>query len=247
VCPADSAWSSNRDPQPVRRRQRNGSEPAIRALVADSDGLARNALREALHEAGIAVVGQAADTSQVINLSGRCEPDVIVMDAGLPPKGGTAALDLVLPAAHGTPIVLLAASGDDDAGLAALAKGAAGYLSRDTELPALARAIERVTTGEAAISRSMAWRLIERLRMSAGPTSGMRPIKSPLTPREWEVLDLMTAGASTPEIADALTVSPETVHSHVQHILRKFHAHSRAEAIAIAERERGRLERSKGS
>ena len=66
MCPVDSARSSNRDPQPVTRRQRNGGEPAIRALVADSDGLARNALREALHEAGIAVVGQAAATYQVI-------------------------------------------------------------------------------------------------------------------------------------------------------------------------------------
>lgn len=240
--PADSARSLNSDPQPATRGRRNGSDLAIRAVVADSDGLARNALRDALHEAAIAVVGQAADTSQVINLIGRCQPDVIVMDAGLPPEGGVAALDALLPIPQGTQVVLLAASGDDDAGLAALAKGAAGYLSRDTDLRALVRAIARVTTGEAAISRSMAWRLIERLRMSTSPTAGMRPIKSPLTPREWEVLDLMTAGSSTAEIADALVVSPETVHSHVQHILRKFHAHSRAEAIAIAQRERDGLE-----
>jgi DNA-binding NarL/FixJ family response regulator len=97
-------------------------------------------------------------------------------------------------------------------------------------------------TGEAAISRLMAGRLRERLRQLSEGLSGMRPVKSPLTTREWEVLELLKAGATTPQIAKELVVSYDTVHSHVQHILRKLHAHSRTEAVAIAER--SRLERS---
>ena len=63
---------------------------------------------------------------------------------------------------------------------------------------------------------------------------GMRPIRSALTPREWEVLDLMTIGSSTQEISKELVVSLETVQSHIKHILRKLGVHSRAEAIARA-------------
>jgi DNA-binding NarL/FixJ family response regulator len=202
------------------------------------DGLARNALREALTEAGVCVVGQAADIPQVINLARRCQPDVVVIDADLPPDGGMAALEALLPASPGLPVVLLAETGEDDAGLAALANGAAGYLSRETDLSRLAQAVASVTTGEAAISRSMARRLVERLRSRSNSTSGMRPIKSALTTREWEVLDLMTAGASTADIAGRLVVTTDTVHSHVNHILKKLHAHSRAEAVEIAEQTR---------
>ena len=66
----------------------------------------------------------------------------------------------------------------------------------------------------------------------------MRLVKSPLTTREREVMDLMSTGATTAQIAKALVVSPETVDSHVRHILRKLDAHSRAEAVEIAEQSR---------
>ena len=132
-------------------------------------------------------------------------------------------------------MVVLAASGEDEAGLLALEKGAAGYLSRDTELTSLAQAVVRVAAGEAAISRAMTSRVVERLRSRSTSMLGMRPIKSPLTTREWEVLDLMQAGASTGEMARTLVLSPDTVHSHVTHILRKLNAHSRAEAVGIAQ------------
>jgi two-component system nitrate/nitrite response regulator NarL len=67
----------------------------------------------------------------------------------------------------------------------------------------------------------------------------MRPVKSPLTPREWEVVDLLVEGASTEDIADRLVLSTETVRSHVKNILRKLGARSRAEAVALAQQMRG--------
>jgi two-component system nitrate/nitrite response regulator NarL len=69
----------------------------------------------------------------------------------------------------------------------------------------------------------------------------MRPVKSPLTPREWEVIDLLYEGKSTDEIAASLVLSSETVRTHVKHILRKLNARSREEAVAIAESMRGGL------
>jgi two-component system nitrate/nitrite response regulator NarL len=79
---------------------------------------------------------------------------------------------------------------------------------------------------------------MDRLRVLSGGFEGMRPVKSELTTREWEVVDLLKTGASTAKIAEALVLSPDTVHSHVRHILRKLGVHSRAEAVAIAERYR---------
>jgi NarL family two-component system response regulator LiaR len=129
---------------------------------------------------------------------------------------------------------VLASADSDEAALLAVADGAAGYLPREIDLGALARAVGGVMAGEGAISRAMAARLMERLKALSAERVGMRPVRSELTTREWEVLDLMKSGASTAQIARELVVSPDTVYSHIQHILRKLGAHSRAEAVAIA-------------
>jgi DNA-binding NarL/FixJ family response regulator len=209
-------------------------------LIADGDDLARNALRTALANGRLSVVGQAADAPQAVSLAARCEPEVVLLDAALPPDGGLAAmheLSAVVPDARA---ILLGSPEEDDAGVYALAHGAAGYLSRGIELASLAQAVEGVMAGEAAISRALAARLIDRVSELSAGLAGMRPVRSPLTTREWEVLDLLKEGLSTADVAKDLVLSPDTVHSHVHHILRKLHAHSRAEAIAIAERANGR-------
>jgi DNA-binding NarL/FixJ family response regulator len=130
-------------------------------VVAEGDAVARNELRAGLGEAGLHVVGVAADAAQAIDLTTRCLPDVVLIDATLPPA--------VAPNAR---VVLLARSGDDEAGLFALSQGAAGYLPRDINLDSLARAIEGVAAGEAAISRAMSRRLIERFREQASGAQG---------------------------------------------------------------------------
>ena len=211
----------------------------IRVLIADGDDLARNALRTALTNGRLSVVGQAADAPQALGLVTRCEPDVVLLDADLPPAGGLAAMQDLKEAAPQARAILLGHPDEDEAGVHALANGAAGYLSRGIELESLAHAVEGVMAGEAAISRSLAGHLIDRVRELSAGLNGMRPVKSSLTTREWEVLDLLKQGASTADIARELVLSPDTVHSHVQHILRKLDAHSRAEAIAIAERSNG--------
>jgi two-component system, NarL family, response regulator LiaR len=240
---AQSGRSASAD-VPGRRPENRGaaghpserdSGGVVRVVVADEDALTRNTLRAALRKAGLSVVGQAGDASQAVYLATRCRPDVIVIDVALPPQGGVAAMREVADAVPGAQVVLLAGAGEDEAGLAALAEGAAGYLSRGIDSRALARAVERVVAGEPAISRAMARRVIERLRELYRGHAGMRPVRSALTPREWEVLDLLAAGVSTEEIARQLVVATDTVRSHVRHILRKLQVHSRREAIEIAE------------
>jgi two-component system, NarL family, response regulator LiaR len=207
----------------------------VRVVIADEDAPRRRTLRAALRDGGLSVVGQATNASQAVYLATRCRPDVILIDTALPPSGGVAAMRELADAATGAQVVLLADSGEDETGLVALAEGAGGYLARGIDHRSLARAVRSVLAGEAAISRAMALRVVERLRELSRAHARMRPVKSQLTPREWEVLDLIATGASTAEIARQLVLATDTVHSHVRHILRKLRVHSRREAIEIAE------------
>jgi NarL family two-component system response regulator LiaR len=204
-------------------------------LIADGDDLARNALRGALGNGRLSVVGQAADTPQAVSLAVRCAPDVVLLDTALAPDGGLMAMRKLREVVPNARAILLGHGEEEVVGLQALSHGAAGYLSRGIELASLAHAVEGVMVGEAAISRTLAGRLLARVRELSEGLSGIRPVRSPLTTREWEVLDLLRSGASTAQIAQELVVSPDTVHSHVQHILRKLHVNSRDEAVAIAE------------
>src|SRR5947207_6860260 len=90
--------------------------------------------------------------------------------------------------------------------------------------------------GEAAISRRLTMRVVDELRKTPSIGPGLRPTISELTPREWQVLDLLTTGASTTDIAVDLVLSPETVLTHVKNILKKLGVHSRRDAVQEAER-----------
>jgi NarL family two-component system response regulator LiaR len=124
-------------------------------------------------------------------------------------------------------------------GLLGLRAGAAGFLTKDVDINVVPRALLGALEGEAVISRRLGMRLVERLRHAPDGATGLRPVKSPLTPREWEVIDLLYEGRTTDQIAEILVLSTETVRSHVKHILRKLDARTRAEAVAIAQQMRG--------
>jgi len=199
---------------------------SIRAVVADADPLARRLIRTVLEEAGIAVVGEATAAGGAVALVLRHAPDVALLD-GLE---ATRAVHACAPAQR---IVVLACEEDPHAALLALQAGASGYLSKELELDALPRALAGVVDGEAAVSRRLARHLVERFRQRP---QRLRPIKGPLTTREWEILDLLAPGSTTDDIADTLVISSETVRSHVKSILRKLEVNSRGDARAAAER-----------
>src|SRR4029079_17132947 len=127
--------------------------------------------------------------------------------------------------------VLLTSADEEEFGLLGLEAGAVGFLSKDVDVDAVPRALGAVLEGEAALSRAMTGRLIRRWR-HVSVASALRPIRGPLTAREWEGVDPLEPGRSTDEIAETLVVSDETVRSHVKNILRKLDVHSRADAVA---------------
>jgi len=138
-------------------------------------------------------------------------------------------------------VVMLTSSDSEEVGLMTLRAGASGFLCKSVGLDALPRALRCARDGEAVVSRQLTMRLIEGMRRVREDGAGMRPIRSPLTPREWEVLDLLCQERSTDDIADTLVLSVETVRSHIKSVLRKLGVRSRQEAIKAAGRVRSGL------
>ena len=216
-----------------------GSEVALRAIVADDDPFARRVIKDSLQNAGIVVIAEARNGRQAVELVLYYRPDVVVMDVVMPELDGIVATRRIVKELPDQIVVILTgAADDDDIGLQALRAGATGYLSKDLDIDALPRALEGARTGEAVISRRMTKKLIEHMRRAPDGVAGMRPVRSPLTAREWEVIDLLRDGRSTEAIADDLVLSIETVRSHVKNILRKLDVRSREDALVAADRMR---------
>jgi two-component system, NarL family, response regulator LiaR len=214
----------------------DSEDAAVRVVLADGDPLARRTIRDALQADGIVVVAEAGSGREVIELVTFYRPDAVVMDATLPVIDGIEATRKIHERSPSTCVVLMANTTDNTFGLQALRAGATGYLTKDVEPHVLPRVLRGALGGEAAISRRLAMSLIESYRRSPRGGSGFRPVRSELTDREWEVLDLLSTGAATDEIARTLVLSTETVRSHLKNLYRKLGVRSREQAAAEARR-----------
>ncbi|HKE78168.1 MAG TPA: response regulator transcription factor [Solirubrobacteraceae bacterium] len=206
----------------------------LRVVVVDDDPLARRMLRDVLQDAGITVIAEAGGGREAIELSLYYKPDVVVMDLVMPGMDGIAATRQIVEKAPEVKVVMLTSSDSEEVGLMTLRAGASGFLCKSVGVDALPRALRCARDGEAVVSRSLTMRLIEGMRRVREDGAGMRPIRSPLTPREWEVLDLLCQERSTDDIADTLVLSVETVRSHIKSVLRKLGVRSRQEAVKAA-------------
>jgi DNA-binding NarL/FixJ family response regulator len=208
----------------------------MRVIVADDDPFARRLIKGTLQRAGMTVVAEAADGREAVELGLHYRPDVIVMDVIMPGLDGILATRKILKANPDQLVVVLTGAGEEEFGLLAVRAGAVGFLSKDMDTNALPRTLAAVLDGEGAVSRAMTLRLIERYRERREGSAGLRPIKGPLTAREWEVIDLLEPDQTTEQVADTLVLSPETVRSHLKNIMRKLDVHSRADAVAAVKR-----------
>ena len=206
----------------------------LRVIIADDDPFARRMIKEALQHAGVIVIAEARDGRQAVELAVHYRPDVVLMDVVMPELDGIAATRSILKVLPDQIVVMLTSGSDEGIGLISLRAGAAGFLTKDLDVDVLPRALYGAIGGEAAISRRLTMRLVEQLRRTPAGATGLRPVRSPLTPREWEVIDLMAEGLTTEQMADRLVLSPETIRTHVKHILRKLSAGTRQEAVAAA-------------
>lgn len=215
-----------------------GIEPlrpaAPRVVIADDDAVFRSGVRAALQDAEIIVIAEADNGRDAIDLAIHFRPDVVLMDVVMVGMDGISATRAIAARAPEVRVVLLTSSDDAELGMIGLRAGADGHLVKGIDLDELVLAVRRAANGDPVLAPDVARLLIERLRALPDGGLGVRPVRSSLTSREWEVLDLLCAGLSVDEVADRLVVARDTVRTHVKRILRKLGAHSQAEAIEIA-------------
>jgi two-component system nitrate/nitrite response regulator NarL len=209
---------------------------AIRVLVVDDHPLFRRGLVSLLtSDARFEIVAQAGDANEAHRQAAAVQPDVILLDVHMPGVNGIDALAGFMAAAPRARVLMLTVSEDERDLAAALRAGARGYLLKTLDSEMLATAILRTMAGESVVSPEMTSKLVSAFQ--AGPGGGAvtpsaansDPIHS-LSPREREILGLITRGASNKEVARELGIAEATVKIHVQHILRKLNLSSRVQA-----------------
>jgi two-component system nitrate/nitrite response regulator NarL len=217
----------------VPRGGQDAPQPA-RVVVVDDDVQLRTELRAALQDAGLTVIAEADNGRDAIDLAAHFRPDVVVMDVVMSNIDGLSATRAIVARAPSVRILLLTASADVDLGMVGLRAGAAGHQVKGGSVREVVDAVVRLAHGEPVVGPELTWRLIESVRALPAGGLGVRPVRSKLTPREWEVLDLLCAGLSVDQISDELVLARDTVRTHVKRLLRKLGAHSQAEAVTIA-------------
>lgn len=216
-------------PVPSSQPVASAARPPLRvALVEDQPEIRENWKRLIESFRDFDFVCACPSAEEALRCLPDAKPDVVLMDIYLPGISGiecTARLKAVLPR---TQIVMLTAVDDDELVFQALQAGADGYLLKRTKPSDPRAALLDVFTGGAPMSSEVARRVIESFR---------RPVRTRdevmrLSPREEEVLVLLSRGYSNKEIAEQLGLSVDTVRSHLKHIYEKMHVRSRTEAVA---------------
>jgi DNA-binding NarL/FixJ family response regulator len=211
---------------------------AARILIVDDHPLTRDALAALLGQHGFDVVGQAGDGNEAIELARQLQPDLVLLDLGMPDLDGLGALPHLRDVAPECEVVMLTASGTEDNLLAAIRGGAAGYLLKTEPPERIVEFLNGVAEGEAALSGAIARRLLERVREGAAHEGVPDSIAETVSARELEVLLLLDEHLGTDEIAKRLFISEHTVRSHVKSLLRKLDVSSRREALDALARAR---------
>jgi two-component system, NarL family, nitrate/nitrite response regulator NarL len=208
----------------------------VRVLAADGQPLYRDAVARAIRERPeLELVAQAGDGREALDAIGAEQPDVAVIDRTLTGLSGEQVLNAVKRDGLRTRVVLLAAEAGPGEVYAALAEGAAGYLTKDASARELCDAISAVARGRTVLAPELQAAVAGEIRLRA-PRD--RPV---MTERERETLTLIAKGLSAPQIGLALHLSTATVKTHLQHIYGKLGVSERAAAVAEAMR-RGLLE-----
>ncbi|WP_028610208.1 response regulator [Paenibacillus harenae] len=184
------------------------------------------------------LVGEAHNGKEAVEKAAELQPDLILMDLNMPVMDGIEASSLIAKQHPGIKILVLTSFSDRSHIVPALQAGAAGYMLKDVEPDQLAEAIRSAYKGNIQLHPDIASALLAQSALQAGTGEELelprRELADSLTPRELEVLQLLTKGMSNKEIAGALTVAEKTVKSHVSSILSKLNLSDRTQAALYA-------------
>ncbi len=208
------------------------AKPA-RIMIADDHELARAGLRVMLtDQRGFELVGEASNGQEALQLCRRLQPDLALIDVRMPEMDGLTTCRAIKQECLATSVILVTMHANPEYLFEALKAGAAGYVLKDVSQRELIAAVQKVLHGESILNQELMARLLQRL---ASETPGQEELPpGRLSPREREVLQLLTKGQTNREIARKLTVSVSTVKIHVEHILAKLEVSDRTQAAVRA-------------
>ena len=205
----------------------------LRVVMADDHARIRAKVRQALEAGGWEVCGEGATAGEAIELAMEHRPDVVLLDINMPGNGISAAQEISrrLPESA---VVMLTQSADDEDLFDSLRAGASGYLLKSTDPAALTDVLRGVLSGEAAMSPALVTRILQEFRAPSRRVLRWKPAAvSKLSPREWEVMELLAQGLGTEDAANKLFVSPTTIRVHVSTVLRKLRVKDRESAFRM--------------
>lgn len=207
-----------------------------RVLIADDHTIVRSGLHLLLEsEPDLEVVGEATDGLEALDLAEELNPDIVIMDIGMPELNGIEATREIKSKHPDMEVLILTMHRSDEYFFQVLEAGASGYVLKGAETTDLLSAVRAVARGEVFLYPSVARQLVSKYlsQSDASPPGGPN-----LTQREREILKLLAEGYTTKEIADQLVVSPSTVHSHRTNLMQKLNLSKRHELVQYA-REHG--------
>ena len=208
----------------------------VRILLADDHTVMRSGLRLLLErQPHLKVVGEAADGRQAVALSEAANPDVVIMDIGMPNLNGIEAARQIVTRSPHTAIAILSMHSDESYVIRALKAGARAYLLKDSAEADLLAAVRALTEGKSFFSPAISKMLAEDY-MRQLQRQGAEDTYELLTNREREILQLLAEGRTNKEVAGMLNLSLYTVETHRTHILQKLNLHSAPELILYAVR-----------
>jgi DNA-binding NarL/FixJ family response regulator len=209
----------------------------IKVLIADDHQIVRQGLRTLLErEPDLKVVAQSEDGRSTVRLARELAPEVIIMDVAMPDLNGIEATRQIVTERPQVKVIALSMYADRRFVVNMLKAGASGYLLKDCAYEELVRAIRVVLAHKTYLSPGVT-DIVVRDYVQGGPPDQGASVFSLLSPREREVLQLMSEGKSTNQIADSLHVSVKTIETHRQQVMHKLNIHNVAGLTKYAIRE----------
>jgi DNA-binding NarL/FixJ family response regulator len=210
---------------------------SVRVLLVDDQQLVRSGFRMILSaDDEIEVVGEAGTGLEAVEMTTRLAPDVVLMDIQMPDLDGIEATRRIVAAFPDARVrvVILTTFDLDEYVYNALLVGASGFLLKDLSPEELVAGVRMAALGDALLTPSIARRLITEFTRAASAEHRASPSIDVLSPRELEVLRLLSTGLSNREIAATLVVGESTVKTHVARILTKLNVRDRVQAVIAA-------------
>lgn len=199
----------------------------LRILIVDDHPIVRQGLRQTLTDAAeIGEIAEAGTPQEALDLVRQGKWDAVILDIGLPGRGGLEVLKDIKREVPKLPVLILSMHAEDQYAVRTVRAGAAGYLTKGAATENLIEAVRKVAAGGRYISPEVADRLANELTVDAD-----RPLHASLSDREFDVLRSIASGQTVGDIADRLSLSVKTVSTYRAHILEKMHLKNNAELM----------------